>query len=53
MDQWYQNKSYNANWSRNYSGQNSGGYSRGGENQRWNGGSYDSQNQKAYMWMIR
>jgi len=47
QNQWFQKKPYNANGGKNYSGQNSGGYSRGGENQRWNGGSFDSQNPKA------
>jgi len=47
QNQWFQKKPYNTNWGKNYSGQNSGWYSRGGENQRWNGGSYDSQNSKA------
>jgi len=47
QNQWFQKKPYNANGGKSYSGQNSGGYSRGGENQRWNGGSYDSQNPKA------
>ena len=43
----FKKKPYNANGGKNYSGQNSGGYSRGGENQRWNSGSFDSQNPKA------
>ena len=47
QNQWFQKKPYNANGGKNYSGQNSGWYSRWGENQRWNSGSYDSQNPKA------
>jgi len=47
QNQWFQKKSYNANSGKSYSWWNSGGYSRGWENQRWNNGSYDSQNPKA------
>ena len=45
QNQWFQKKSYDSNGHKNYS---NSGYSHASENQRWgNGGSYDSQNQKA------
>jgi len=45
QSQWFQKKSYNENSVKNYSWWNS----RTNENQRWNGGLFDSQNPKAKM----